>query len=141
MIQKIKKFILVTITGLTMLAPALVPAMPVFAAEPDTINAGLCTGVTNATGGTGGCTSTDGTASIKTLASKIINIFSILVGIIAVVMVIFGGFKYITSGGDSGNVTGAKNTLIYAIIGLLVVALSQFIVHFVLSTATTVTGA
>jgi len=140
MIQKIKKLILVTITGLTMLAPALVPAMPAFAA-PDTINAGLCTGVTNATGGTGGCTSTDGTASLKTLASKIINIFSILVGIIAVVMVIFGGFKYITSGGDSGNVTGAKNTLIYAIIGLLVVALSQFIVHFVLSTATTVTGA
>lgn len=140
MIQKIKKFILVTITGLTMLAPALVPAMPVFAAEPDTINAGLCTGVKNATGGTD-CTSTDGTASIKILASKIINIFSILVGIIAVVMVIFGGFKYITSGGDSGNVTGAKNTLIYAIIGLLVVALSQFIVHFVLSTATTVTGA
>jgi len=35
-------------------------------------------------------------------------------------MIVYGGFKYITSGGDSGKVGGAKNTLIYAIIGLIV---------------------
>jgi hypothetical protein len=50
-------------------------------------------------------------------------------------MIIYGGFKYITSGGDSGNVSGAKNTLVYAIVGLIIVALAQFIVHYVLSTA------
>jgi hypothetical protein len=51
-------------------------------------------------------------------------------------MIIWGGFKYITSGGDTGNVSGAKNTLIFAIVGLIIVALAQFVVHFVLNTAT-----
>jgi hypothetical protein len=43
--------------------------------------------------------------------------------------------KYITSGGDSGNITGAKNTILYAIIGLVVVALAQIVVRFVLAKA------
>jgi hypothetical protein len=63
--------------------------------------------------------------------------FSLVVGVVAVIMIIIAGFKYITSGGDSGNVTSAKNTILYAIIGLVVVALSQFIVKFVLGRITT----
>jgi hypothetical protein len=51
-------------------------------------------------------------------------------------MIIFGGFKYITSGGESGNVTSAKNTIIYAVIGLVIVAFAQFIVQFVLGKIT-----
>lgn len=70
--------------------------------------------------------------SVTDYIATAINLFSIVVGIIAVIMIIIGGVKYITSGGDSGNVTGAKNTILYAIIGLVVVALSQIIVQFVL---------
>jgi hypothetical protein len=66
------------------------------------------------------------------IIQDVINIFSLIVGVVSVIMIIIGGLKYITSGGDSGNVTGAKNTILYAVIGLVVVALSQFIVHFVL---------
>ena len=51
-------------------------------------------------------------------------------------MIIFGGFRYITSGGNDNNVSSAKNTILYAVIGLVIVALSQFIVRFVLNTAT-----
>jgi hypothetical protein len=51
-------------------------------------------------------------------------------------MIIIGGLKYITSSGDSNNITSAKNTILYAIIGLVVVALAQFIVKFVLGKAT-----
>jgi hypothetical protein len=58
------------------------------------------------------------------------------VGIIAVLMIIIGGFKYITSGGESSNISGAKNTIIYAIIGLVIVALAQIIVHFVVNKVT-----
>jgi hypothetical protein len=47
-------------------------------------------------------------------------------------MIIIGGFKYITSGGDSNNVSSAKNTILYAIIGLIIVALAQTIVRFIL---------
>jgi len=65
-----------------------------------------------------------------------INIFSVIVGVVAVIMIIFGGFRYITSGGDSGNISSAKQTIIFAIVGLVVVALAQIIVRFVLSRAT-----
>lgn len=61
-----------------------------------------------------------------------LNLFSAIVGIISVVMVIVGGIRYITSGGDSSKVASAQNTVLYAIIGLVVVALAQIIVQFVL---------
>lgn len=70
---------------------------------------------------------------VNNIIKLVINIFSLVVGVISVIMIIIGGLKYITSGGDSGNVTGAKNTILYAIIGLVVVALAQVIVRFVLS--------
>lgn len=73
---------------------------------------------------------------VNNLVSAIINIMSIVVGIIAVVMIIIGGVKFITSGGDSAKVTSARNTILYAILGLMVVALAQFIVKFVLKKAT-----
>ena len=121
-----------------MLTPGLVPAVASALATPTTtasITSDICSG--SSLGSANNTCSTNGsTDSIKALAAKIISIFSILVGIVAVIMVIFGGFKYITSGGDSNSISGAKNTLIYAIIGLIIVALAQFIVHFVLNTAT-----
>jgi hypothetical protein len=80
--------------------------------------------------------STGSEEGVNDLITDIINVFSVIVGIIAVIMIIWGGLKYITSGGDSGNVTAAKNTILYAIIGLIIVALAQFIVRFVLSKAT-----
>ncbi len=71
---------------------------------------------------------------ISELIATAIDLFSLVIGIIAVVMIMVGGVKYITSQGDSGNVTAAKNTILYAIIGLVVVALAQLIVRFVLGT-------
>ena len=132
MIKKIKNFVMVAMLALTMGAPVLAPAV-VYAA--DNINDNLCTGVNAASGGTGGCTAANPNDSLKNIASKIVNLLSVIVGIVSVIMIIYGGFKYITSGGDSGNVSGAKNTLVYAIVGLIIVALAQFIVHYVLSTA------
>ena len=126
----------------TAFLPVLVPA----AVSAESIKDSICKGTTIATTGEAGSLGTgctDGTASttgLYGLAANIVNVFSVIVGIIAVIMIIFGGFKYITSGGDSGNISGAKNTLIYAIVGLVVVALAQFIVRFVLNQANTVTG-
>jgi hypothetical protein len=65
---------------------------------------------------------------------------SIVVGAVSVLMIIYGGFRYITSGGDSGRVGNDKNTLVYAIIGLVIVALAQVIVHFVLGEANNLTS-
>lgn len=71
--------------------------------------------------------------ALNKLITKIVNIITVIVGIIAVIMIIVGGFKYITSGGDSNKVGSAKNTILYAVVGLVVVALAQFIVKFVLN--------
>jgi len=76
-------------------------------------------------------------SDIEGLIRTIINVFSVIVGSISVIMIIIGGFRYITSAGDSNSVSGAKNTILYAIVGLIIVAFAQIIVQFVLQRTVT----
>lgn len=71
--------------------------------------------------------------TINRLITQILNLISFVAGIAAVVMIIVAGVKFITSQGESANIASARNTILYAIIGLVVVGLSQFIVRFVLT--------
>jgi cytochrome bd-type quinol oxidase subunit 2 len=80
---------------------------------------------------------TEAGTKVDNLVKNVINILSLVVGIAAVVMIIIGGLRYVTSNGDSGQVGNAKNTILYAVVGLVVVALAQVIVRFVVSKATT----
>lgn len=64
---------------------------------------------------------------------RVVRLLSFVVGVASVIMVILGGLKYITSNGDSSAVSSAKNTILYALIGVVVFLLSQIIVRFVLS--------
>jgi cytochrome bd-type quinol oxidase subunit 2 len=140
MLTKLKRIVLTIAAVAALGAPALVPvtvhaqAAATGSSIANNLNCGadlnLTTDPTDA-----GCPVTDSSTSFNTLLKKIINIFSVVVGVIAVIMIIVGGLKYITSGGESSNVSGAKNTIIYAIVGLVIVALAQFIVHFVLANA------
>ena len=84
---------------------------------------------------TGGSCQTDPNPQINKIITAVINAFSLIIGITAVIMIMVGGFKYITSSGDSNSVNSAKNTILYAIIGLIVVALAQVLVNFVLKKA------
>lgn len=86
------------------------------------------------------CTTNVNENTLPTIVGKVINIFSWVVGAVSVIMIIYGGFKYITSGGDTNGVTAAKNTILYALIGLVIVALSQVIVNFVLDKANNATS-
>ncbi len=61
------------------------------------------------------------------------NIALYVIGFISVVMLIWGGLRYIISGGDSKKITDAKNTILYALIGLVVAFLAYAIVNFVLN--------
>ena len=67
------------------------------------------------------------------------NIVLYIVGFISVVMLIWGGIRYIISGGDSKKITDAKNTILYAIIGLIIAVLAFAIVNFVLNAIGSVT--
>ena len=64
---------------------------------------------------------------------QVTNTILYVVGIIAVIMLIIGGIRYVVSGGDSKKVTDAKNTVLYAIIGLVVCFLAFAIVNFVIN--------
>lgn len=66
------------------------------------------------------------------LIATIINMVFGVIGIIAVIMIIIGGVNYTMSQGDSTKVQKAKNTILYGIIGLVVVLLAFAIVNFVL---------
>lgn len=145
MIQKLKTLMLVSFMAFAVALPAAVPVTVSAASDGGCTNIGnkIVEGANDAAsaGGDISCESPEGsTEGIKSLAANIVNIFSIIVGIVAVIMIIYGGFRYITSGGDSGSVGNAKNTLIYAIVGLIIVALAQLIVHFVLSSTSSITS-
>jgi hypothetical protein len=133
MFKNIRNAIIGLMGALTLVvAPVALPAL----VSADDVKSCLATGANLSVGTNGTCDQTDtttGTAGINGIIKTVINIFSLVVGVVAVIMVIIGGFRYITSGGDSNNVSSAKNTIIYAIIGLVIVALAQFIVQFVLN--------
>ena len=65
--------------------------------------------------------------------TEITNTILFVVGIVSIIMLIWGGLRYVVSGGDSKKVTDAKNTILYAIIGLIIALLAYAIVNFVLS--------
>ncbi len=100
------------------------------------INNGLCSGANLQITSGGGCDNGAATLTLNNIIRRIINILSAVVGIVAVIMIIVGGFRYITSGGSDTSVTSAKNTILYAIIGLVIVALAQILVRFTLSKIT-----
>lgn len=106
-------------------------SLPTFADSGSNANA-VCNGV-NVTGG-GGCGAGDKGASdsINSVIKTVVNILSWVVGIAAVIMVIIGGLLYVISSGDATKAAKARNTIIYALVGLVVVALAQVIVRFVI---------
>ena len=92
--------------------------------------AGIQTGINSA--GTGGGLTT-GTWTVDSVLQLALNILTIIVGGLAVAFIVIGGIKYVTSGGDEKKVAGAKNTLLYAVIGLVIAIAARFIIGLVLS--------
>lgn len=54
-----------------------------------------------------------------------------IAGIVCVIMIIIGGIRYVTSQGDSGGVQSAKNTVLYAVIGLVVILLAAAVTQLI----------
>jgi hypothetical protein len=73
-----------------------------------------------------------GGVSVNKVITVIVNTLSFVVGVGSVIMIMVGGFKMVTSGGDSNKVASGRSTILYAIIGIVVVVFSQAIVYFVL---------
>lgn len=132
--MKLRSIILnIIMTSVIGLVPAAALASTAYAACPsDSSPQGQ---VLSGVGQTGGNCSD---APVNNVFQTAVQILSIVVGVAAIIAIIYAGFKYIASGGDANKVANAKNTLIYAIVGLAVAGLAQVLIHFVLSTAANV---
>ena len=131
--QRIKRFVTGMVALLALTLPTVGLVAPMAAHAQPAVNPELCKGILFTESGEGDdCTATEGAEdSIQNIIATIIDIFSIVVGAVSVIMIIIGGLRYITSSGDSANVTAAKNTILYAIVGLVIVIFAQTIVKFV----------
>jgi len=76
----------------------------------------------------------------QALIPRAINLMLFIVGILAIVMLIWGGIRYVISGGNQEKVKDAKNTILYAIIGLVVAILGYAVVNWVISVVGTGAG-
>ena len=102
------------------LAGALLPSQDAHADAKSQVQSGL----NNVSGASTG-------DDLPGIASKVVNVMLFIVGILAVIMIIFSGIRYITAHGDKGQVESAKNTLIYSIVGLVVAIIAYAIVSWV----------
>ena len=64
---------------------------------------------------------------------NVANILAWFGGAIAVIMIIYAGFVYVTSAGDDGKVKNAKNIILYSVVGLVVIVVARMIVLFVVN--------
>jgi hypothetical protein len=65
--------------------------------------------------------------------STISSVLLFIVGAIAVIMIVIGGLRYVISGGDASQVQAAKNTILYALVGIIIAILAYAAVNFVIS--------
>jgi cytochrome bd-type quinol oxidase subunit 2 len=130
MVQRIKNLIValaIALSGGMVLVPAVVSAA-------DDLKGDACQGINSLNGSNSANCDAKASDKIGAAIKSIIQILSFIVGIAAVIMVIIGGLKFITANGDSGAIASARSTIIYALIGLVVVAIAQVLVHFVIRT-------
>lgn len=64
--------------------------------------------------------------------SQISSVLLFIVGAIAVIMIVIGGLRYVVSGGDAALVSAAKNTILYALVGIIIAILAYAAVNFVI---------
>lgn len=74
-----------------------------------------------------------GTGNIGDLIKAVITLLFVVAILVALFFLIYGGIKWITSGGDKAGVEGARNMIVAALVGLVIVFLSYFIINFVLN--------
>lgn len=99
-------------------ASALMISSPIFASDlQEGANAAQANGTSN---------------NLAGIFATVSNTLIYIVGAVAVIFLIIGGLRYVISNGDPKNVTAAKDTILYAIIGIIVAIISYAAVNFVI---------
>lgn len=137
-----KNFLLISLVAITALLGTFAyrpAALAINCDKPQNAKEQIQCGACDASGATTAsntCNPSSSAGGVGNTITTVVNLLSVVAGVAAVIMIIVGGLRYVTSGGKDESVKSAKNTILYAIIGLVVVALAQIIVHFVINQAT-----
>ncbi|MEO8911890.1 MAG: hypothetical protein ABI303_02810 [Candidatus Saccharimonas sp.] len=119
--NKLKAFLL-AIVAVTTLGLAVAP----------TAGAVTCTDAKDCiSNGVDAVGSTGGPTDVGAIVKNIVNLMLFALGAISVIMIVIGGIKYTVSNGDSSQLTSAKNTILYSVVGLVIAAAAYAIVNFV----------
>lgn len=114
---------LLSLLPLVAIIAALFVTTPAFAIDSEAND-----GFTSAFSQLGG----DGSADLATFLKNAINTLLFIAGITAVVIIVVGAIRFVTSEGDSNQATRARSTVVYAAVGLVVCVASYAIINFVL---------
>lgn len=132
--KSLQALLIVPVLALGVTATVGVAASPsTFAVDCDPTTSGIADGATCAKG-QGQNANLFGDGGIFTIVT---NVLLFVIGAISVIMLIIGGIRYTVSGGDSSAVTAAKNTIMYAVIGIIIALLAYALVNFVLTSLST----
>jgi hypothetical protein len=118
-------YLIISIVSIGLVASAALPvyAVEVFDQCSDTnipVDSTICDSVNEESG------------DLPNMLGVIINTLLILIGMVSVVMIVIGGFRYTLSRGEASEIKTAKDIILYAIIGLIVAVMAYAIVNFVL---------
>jgi hypothetical protein len=131
-----KKRLQTFITALTALLLVLTPlAHPATTYGIETESSKFaCEGAQDGSAGTS-CTDESSADTVSKIIRVAIGIFQAIIGVISLFVIILSGLNYVTAGGDAGKVKTARERIIYAVIGLIIVGVAQIIVQFALNRA------
>ena len=128
------KSIVKKISQAMLLVPALLLGLS-FVATPAYATGGSCDDVSSGIAGGAECSNSESTPDTLfgdgSIFQTVTNILLFLIGAVSVIMLIIGGIRYVISQGDQAQVTSAKNTILYAIIGIIIAFLAYAAVAFV----------
>jgi hypothetical protein len=137
--MSMKTLIIKICFALTLMMPVTMAGQTAFAAgtvTPTSAQQQLQCGA-NGAAGVEGCdvtkAKTEAANTLEKTVTNVVNVLSLVIGVLAIIMLIVGGFRYVSSGGKQESVAAAKSTILYAVIGVAIAALSQAIIHFVLN--------
>lgn len=127
--MRIRRLIMMATLALTL----LLPASTVMAAEKNVLQEACSSGSTGESSVCQSQNSGDPITGTNGVLAKAARIISYLAGAAAIILMIIGGFMYVTSDGEASKLSAAKNTVIYALVGLVVVVFAQSIIIFVIN--------
>jgi hypothetical protein len=133
---RIKKGLSMIMNLVRTVGPSMLVALLLVAAMTVPVAAGFDGGIQGGANSARGADQTSELFGQTGIFRTITNVLLFILGAISVIMIIIGGLRYVISGGNATAVTAAKNTILYAIVGVIVALLAYAIINFVLNSFT-----